>query len=242
MTPQNAPGGAPRAPARLAAVFDVDGTLVDTNYLHAVTWWEAFHQAGHQVAMTDIHHTVGMGSHRLMDRLLADDRDRDQDESISATHTALYATWFDRLAVLDGAAGLLRTLAGRGWTVVLATSAQGAELAALRKAIDADDAIHDATSADDVASSKPAPDPVHQALEQAGVPPGRALFVGDTVWDVEAAREAGVDCVALLSGGIGRAELEQAGAVAVYRDPAALLADLDDSPFGRMENALRGPG
>ncbi|MCA6096082.1 HAD family hydrolase [Streptomyces sp. SCA3-4] len=228
--------------APLAAVFDVDGTLVDTNYLHAVTWWEAFHQAGHRVPMTDIHHTVGMGSDRLVERLLGEDRDRDQDDALSAAHTAVYATWFDRLPVLDGAADLLRTLARRGWTVVLATSAQGAELAALRRAIDADDAIHDATSADDVESSKPAPDPVQQALEQAGVPPARALFVGDTVWDVRAARRAGVDCVALLSGGIGRTELQEAGAVAVYRDPAALLAGLDDSPFGRMEDALRRSG
>ncbi|MEU4213646.1 HAD family hydrolase [Streptomyces sp. NPDC026206] len=242
MAPQEDRSAAERTTVPLAAVFDVDGTLADTNYLHAVTWWEAFHQAGHRVAMTDIHHTVGMGSDRLIDRLLGDDRDRDQDASISAAHTAVYATWFDRLAALDGAADLLRALAGRGWTVVLATSAQGAELQALRRAIDADDAIHDATSADDVASSKPAPDPVHQALEQAGVPPERALFVGDTVWDVHAAGRAGVGCVALLSGGIARAELEEAGAVAVYRDPAALLAALDDSPFGRMENALRGAG
>ncbi|WP_171165369.1 HAD family hydrolase [Streptomyces sp. I05A-00742] len=219
----------------LAAVLDVDGTLVDTNYLHTVSWWEALHQAGHRVAMTDIHHTVGMGSVRLLDRLLGEDRDRDADEAIGAAHKTLYATWFDRLPVAEGAADLLRALAGRGWRVVLATSAQGSELAALRRAIGADDAILAATSADDVEASKPAPDPVCQALEQAGTEPGRALFVGDTVWDVRAARRAGVDCVALLSGGIGRAELEEAGAVAVYRDPAALLAGLDDSPFARLE-------
>ncbi|MBT2382934.1 HAD family hydrolase [Streptomyces sp. ISL-11] len=230
--------GPPGAAAPRAAVFDVDGTLVDTNYLHAVTWWEAFHQAGHRVAMTDVHHTVGMGSERLIERLLGEDRDRERDEEISAAHSTLYATWFDRLTALDGAADLLRALAGRDWRIVLATSAKGTELTALRRAIDADDAIRDATSADDVGSSKPAPDPVRQALEQAGVPPERALFVGDTVWDVQAAGRAGVGCVALLSGGIGQAELEAAGAVAVYRDPAALLADLDGSPFGRMERDL----
>ncbi|MEV5508076.1 HAD family hydrolase [Streptomyces orinoci] len=216
-----------------AAVFDVDGTLVDTNYLHAVSWWEALHQAGHRVAMTDIHHTVGMSSDRLLDRLLPADRDREQDAALSAAHKTLYATWFDRLPVLDGAPELLRTLAGRGWRVVLATSAQGSELAALRRAIDADPAIHAATSADDVRSGKPAPDAVQQALDQAGTGPERAVFVGDTVWDVQAAGRAGVECVALLSGGIGRAELREAGAVAIYRDPADLLANLDDSPFGR---------
>ncbi|WP_223267802.1 HAD family hydrolase [Streptosporangium nondiastaticum] len=225
------------SPRPRAAVFDVDGTLVDTNYLHAVCWWEAFHQAGHRVAMTDIHHTVGMGSGRLLDRLLGEDRDHDGDESLNAAHKSLYATWFDRLPVLDGAAALLRALADRDWRIVLATSAQGSELAALRRAIGADDAILGATSADDVDASKPAPEPVEQALREADVPPARALFVGDTVWDVEAARKAGVGCVALLSGGIGRAELEEAGAIAVYRDPAALLAGLDDSPFARMERA-----
>ncbi|KNB54299.1 HAD family hydrolase [Streptomyces caatingaensis] len=220
-----------------AALFDVDGTLVDTNYLHAVAWWEAFHRAGHRVAMTDVHHTIGMGSDRLLDRLLGEDRDRGGDEELSETHKAVYATWSDRLPVLNGAPELLRALAGRGWTVVLATSAQGGELAALRRAIGADDAIAAATSADDVDLSKPAPEPVERALEQAGTGPERALFVGDTVWDVEAAGRAGVACVALLSGGIGRAELEQAGALAVYRDPAALLAGLDDSPFARRERA-----
>ncbi|MEV4434394.1 HAD family hydrolase [Streptomyces sp. NPDC049585] len=218
-----------------AAVFDVDGTLVDTNYLHAVTWFEAFRQAGHRVAMTDIHHTVGMGSDRLMDRLLGEDRDRDGDAAISAAHSTLYATWFERLAVLDGAPELLRALSDRDWRVVLATSAKGAELAALRRALGADDAIRAATSADDVEESKPAAEPVRVALEEADVPPQRALFVGDTVWDVEAARAAGVDCIALLSGGIGRDDLERAGAIAVYRNPAALLAALDDSPFGRMD-------
>lgn len=217
-----------------AAVFDVDGTLVDTNYLHAVSWWEAFRQAGHHVAMSDIHHTIGMGSGRLLDRLLGDARDHDEDEALSTAHKVLYATWFDRLSPLPGAAELLRTLAARNWRVVLATSAQGPELTALRRAVDADDAIFDATSADDVESTKPAPDPVCQALEQADAAPERALFVGDTVWDVKAARRAGVGCVALLSGGIGEEELREAGALAVYRDPAALLAELDDSPFGRI--------
>ncbi|WP_190131671.1 HAD family hydrolase [Streptomyces mashuensis] len=225
------------APHPRAVVFDVDGTLVDTNYLHAVTWWEALRQAGHHVAMTDVHRTIGMPSGGLLDRLLGPDRDRDEDDALSAAHKTLYATWFDRLPAHNGAAALLRALADRDWRVVLATSAQGSELSALRRALDADDAIRAATSADDVEAGKPAPDPVEQALAEADVPPARALFVGDTVWDVKAARAAGVDCVALLCGGIGRAELEEAGAVAVYRDPADLLASLDDSPFARLDGS-----
>ncbi|MDX3075561.1 HAD family hydrolase [Streptomyces sp. NPDC088354] len=216
-----------------AALFDVDGTLVDTNYLHVVAWWEAFRQAGHTVPTAEIHHCIGMGSDHLLDRLLGKARDRSGDEGISAAHKALYGTWGPALAPLDGAADLLRAVAARGFRVVLATSADSKELAVMRAALDADDVIADATSKDDVSASKPAPDLVARALERAGVTAGRAVFVGDTVWDVEAAGKLGVPCVALLSGGIGRAELEAAGAAAVHRDPRSMLARLDSDPLWR---------
>ncbi|MER6207458.1 HAD family hydrolase [Streptomyces sp. NPDC001073] len=214
-----------------AAIFDVDGTLVDTNHLHVVTWWEAFRQGGHRVPMRDIHRAVGLGGGDLIEHLLGKDRDRDEDEQFVAAHHALYATYFERLPALAAAGDLLRELAGQGWTIVLATSASGAELAALRRAIDADDVILGAASADDVSDGKPAPDPVQQARELAGVPSERAVFVGDTVWDMKAAVRDGVTPVALLSGGIPRADLEAAGAHAVYRDPADLLERLDASVF-----------
>ncbi|WP_369191673.1 HAD family hydrolase [Streptomyces sp. R08] len=214
-----------------AAIFDVDGTLVDTNHLHVVTWWEAFRQGGQQVPMRDIHRAVGLGGGDLIEHLLGKDRDRDDDEQFVAAHHALYATYFERLPALAAAGDLLRELAGQGWTIVLATSASGAELAALRRAIDADDVILGAASADDVSDGKPAPDPVQQARELAGVPSERAVFVGDTVWDMKAAVRDGVTPVALLSGGIPRADLETAGAHAVYRDPADLLERLDTSVF-----------
>lgn len=215
-----------------AAIFDVDGTLTDTNHLHVVAWWEAFRQAGHTVPMTDIHRSVGLGSGDLIERLLDADRDRGQDDAISTAHSVLYATYFDRLPAFRGAGDLLRTLDGRGWRVVLATSADGAELTALRRAIDADEAILATASSDDVERGKPAPEPVELACRLAGVDPGEAVFVGDTVWDMEAASRAGVGAVAVLSGGIPRADLERAGARTVYRDVADLLARLDDSPFG----------
>ncbi|MET7484407.1 HAD family hydrolase [Streptomyces sp. NPDC005538] len=219
-----------------AAIFDVDGTLVDTNHLHVVTWWEAFRQAGHHVPMRDIHRAVGLSGDDLLDHLLGDvDRDPDEDEQLAAAHHALYATYFERLPALDAAGDLLRALAGRGWEIVLATSASGAELSALRRAIDADDVIRQAASADDVTHGKPAPDPVHQARELAGVPSERAVFVGDTVWDMQAGVRDGVVPVAVLSGGIPRADLEEAGAHAVYRDPADLLGHLDSSVFAEME-------
>ncbi|MFJ7147433.1 HAD family hydrolase [Streptomyces sp. NPDC100445] len=215
-----------------AAVFDVDGTLVDTNHLHVVTWWEAFRQAGHDVPMHAVHRAVGLGSDDLVAHLLGDDRDKDQDAALSAAHKALYGQYFDRLPALPGAAELLRRLSGDGWTVVLATSASGAELGALRRAIGADDAIKDTASADDVREGKPAPEPVEHALELAGVPASRAVFVGDTVWDMQAGSKAGVRCVGVLCGGIARADLEEAGAGAVYADPADLLDRLAQSPFG----------
>ncbi|SOE59631.1 Phosphoglycolate phosphatase, HAD superfamily [Streptomyces sp. OV198] len=220
-----------------AAIFDVDGTLVDTNHLHVVTWWEAFRQAGHQVPMRDVHRAVGLSGGDLLDHLLGDgdDRDPDEDEQLTVAHHALYATYFERLPALDSAGDLLRALAGRGWTIVLATSASGAELAALRRAIDADDVILGAASADDVSDGKPAPDPVRQARELAGVPSERAVFVGDTVWDMKAAVRDGVLPVAVLSGGIPRADLEAAGAHAVYRDAADLLAHLDSGVFADRE-------
>ncbi|AQS66111.1 HAD family hydrolase [Streptomyces pactum] len=214
-----------------AAVFDVDGTLVDTNHLHVATWWEAFRQAGHRVPMHAIHRAVGLASTDLIGHLLGEDRDTDQDERLSAAHKALYGQYFDRLPALPDAGELLRRLAGDGWKVVLATSAGGPELEALRRAIDADDAIAATASADDVDAGKPAPEPVEHALELAGVPAERAVFVGDTVWDMRAGGRAGVRCVAVLCGGLPRADLVEAGADAVYADPAALLASLEESPF-----------
>ncbi|MFJ7335620.1 HAD family hydrolase [Streptomyces sp. NPDC101110] len=217
--------------AERAAVFDVDGTLVDTNHLHVVTWWEAFRQAGHQVPMHAIHRAVGLPSTDLVAHLLGDDRDTDQDADISAGHKALYGQYFDRLPALPEAGALLRRLHRDGWTVVLATSAGGAELSALRRAIDADEAIAATASADDVNEGKPAPEPVEHALELAGVPARRAVFVGDTVWDMQAGSRAGVRCVGVLCGGIPRADLAESGADAVYADPAHLLSALGDSPL-----------
>ncbi|MFJ6793238.1 HAD family hydrolase [Streptomyces sp. NPDC091268] len=217
-----------------AALFDVDGTLADTNHLHVVSWWEALRQHGHHVPTHAIHRAIGLPGEDLLDHLLEEDRDRDADEVLSTAHDTLYATYFDRIAALDGAADLLRTLAGAGWKVVLVTSAKDRELDALRRAIDADDALTDTATSDDVEQGKPAPDPLYHALELVGTPPERAVFVGDTVWDMKAAARAGVAGIGLLCGGIPRGDLEGAGAAAVYGDPAALLADLADSPFSAV--------
>lgn len=208
-----------------AVLFDVDGTLVDTNYLHTVSWWEAFTQAGHDVPMVSIHRAIGMGSGRMMDSLLPADRDTGADEDIKTAHSALYSVYWSRLRPLPGATKLLRACHDRGLRVVLASSADPHELKVLCAALDADDAIHAATSAGDVDASKPAPDLVQVALENADANPAESVFLGDAVWDVQACQRAGVPCIAVLSGGNSRDELLKAGAVAVYDGPADLLEE-----------------
>lgn len=212
-----------------AALFDVDGTLMDTTYLHTTAWWEALRQSGHTVPMADIHRAIGMGGDRLLDHVLGESRDHGEDEAMSAAHGVLFAQYWDRLTPLEGAADLLRACAARGWSVVLASSAKAADLAVMRAALDAEDAITAVTGAADVDASKPAPDLVHQALERAGAPAERAVFIGDAVWDVEAAERAGVPCLAVLSGGVSRQELLEAGARAVYSGPAELVRVIDQS-------------
>src|ERR1700759_3297239 len=149
-----------------AVLFDVDGTLVDTNYLHTVAWWEAFTQAGHDVPMASIHRAIGMGSDKMLDALLPDDRDRDADDDIRTSHAALYSVYWSRLKPLPGARQLLRACHDQGLRVVLASSADPDELKVLCAALDADQAIDAATSAGDVEASKPAPDLVQVALVQ----------------------------------------------------------------------------
>ncbi|MFF8266796.1 HAD family hydrolase [Streptomyces sp. NPDC016562] len=217
-----------------AALFDVDGTLTDTNHLHVVSWWEALRQAGHEVPMHAVHRAIGLPGEDLLDHVLGEDRDRTGDERLSTGHDTLYATYFERIPALPAAADLLRTLARAEWKVLLVTSAKDRELSALRRALDAEDALTHTASSEDVEQGKPAPDPVLHALELAQVPPERAVFVGDSVWDMKAAARAGVTGVGLLCGGIPRADLEEAGTAAVYADPADLLARLGDSPFSRL--------
>ncbi|MGW0123000.1 HAD family hydrolase [Streptomyces sp. NPDC003327] len=218
---------------RGAALFDVDGTLVDTNYLHTLAWWQALRQHGHDVPMARIHRAIGMGSDRLLDAVLGAERARGRDDAIADAHGSLYSVWYEVLRPFDAAADLLRAVAARGWTVVLASSAQEDEVAAVRRRLDADDVIAAATTGGDVDTTKPAPDLVEAALAAVGAEPEQAVFVGDTVWDVEAAGRAGLPCVTLLSGGISRRELEEAGAAAVYEDAGTLLRELDGSPLSR---------
>jgi len=214
-------------------LFDLDGTLADTNYGHTLAWSRAFRQEGHHVTMAAIHRHIGMGSDRILDDLLPD-RDRGRDDILSAAHTEHYATFIGLIEPLPGARPLVRAVARRGARVVLATSAQPLELRAAREALDVDDCLTAVTSPQDADRSKPEPDILRAALDRSGAEPARAVMVGDARWDVLAARRAGIPCVAVLTGGISRGELTEAGAAAVYDGPDDLLANLDDSPVGAL--------
>jgi HAD superfamily hydrolase (TIGR01509 family) len=219
---------------RSGVLFDVDGTLVDTTYLHTVAWWEALRQHDADVPMAEIHRSIGMGSDKLLEHLLGEDRDRSDDDQLSTAHDILYGAWWERLRPLPGAAELLRATAKRGLAVVLASSAKEPELERLRQVIGADDVISAATSSSDAEQSKPAPDILQAALDQSDVDPRRAVFVGDSVWDVRAAARLGIPCIGLTCGGSSAAELSDVGTIATYDDPAALLAALDESAIGRL--------
>ncbi len=218
-------------------LFDVDGTLVDTTYLHAICWAEALRQYGDACPMSVVHRAIGMGSAELLDHLLGADRseqDRAQDAARRAAHLTLYKQHWGRLTPLPGAAELVRTCAARGLRTVLASSASEEELAALRAVLDADDAIDVATSSDDADAGKPEPDILQAALTAADLTPERAVFVGDAVWDAAAAARTGLRFVGVTSGGTSAAELREAGAVEVWRDAAELVTNWDESIVGRL--------
>lgn len=215
-------------------VFDVDGTLVDTTYIHTVCWSDALASAGHVVPMSTIHHAIGMGSSELLDYVLGSNRDTSSDEKIVTGHLVLYRQYWGRLSAFDRAADLLRACAQRAHKIVLASSASTDELSALERALDADDVVTVATSSTDAESGKPEPDIIAAALDKAGLDADSAVFVGDAVWDAEAAAKSGVPFIGLACGGTPARELRDAGAVETWRDPAELLDRLDDSVISRF--------
>lgn len=213
-----------------AVLFDIDGTLVDSNYAHVTAWQQAFSAVGHPQDAWRVHRAVGMGSSQLVTGLLGAATERTASR-VKEVHRDLYLRSAELVRAFDGARELVAAVAERGARAVLASSAGPDELELLRSVLDIDEAVAVITAAEDVEAAKPAPELVQVALERADVSADRAVFLGDTVWDVEACNRAGVACVGVLSGGIGAAELTGAGAVAVYEDCRALLRDLDASPL-----------
>lgn len=215
-----------------AVLFDVDGTLVDSNFLHVDAWSRAFAEMGTPVDSWRIHRAIGQDSARLLEQLVGE-RDEEWITRAKDLHSQHYTEQSGRLRAFDKAADLLRELSGRGIRVVLATSAPEDELKMLMDVLDAEDAIHATTNADDVATAKPEPGIIEVALDRAGAQPSGALFIGDSVWDMMAAARAHVRSAGLLSGGVGPSELLEAGAVSVFDDPADLLARIDGVLSGR---------
>lgn len=215
-------------------LFDVDGTLVDSNYLHTVAWWQAFRRMDHDVPMSEVHRAIGMGGDKLVGHLLGEDRDKNQDAELDDTHGAIFSAWWPSLRSFDGARDLLLACADKDLTVVLASSASEAELKVMRAVIDADSAIAAATSSADGEESKPSPDILASALDSSALTAEDTVFVGDSVWDVKAAAELGIPTIGLLCGGTSAAELRDAGAQEIFESPRDLLDKLDQSLIGRL--------
>jgi phosphoglycolate phosphatase-like HAD superfamily hydrolase len=214
---------------RGGVLFDVDGTLLDTNYLHVAAWWEAFRERGHDIRCADIHRAIGLDSGELIQRVIGK-----PDPTVSDAHSRHYAPYLGRMRRLPGARELLLATARLGLKVVLATSAKGDEVDLMLDALGARTAISAVVSSSDVDQAKPDPGIIERALSESGTARGRAVMVGDTVWDVIAARRARMPCIGVLSGGIAAEQLREAGAAEVYPDAAALLEDLDASGIGRL--------
>jgi HAD superfamily hydrolase (TIGR01549 family) len=220
------------ADLRPGVLFDVDGTLLDTNYLHVLAWWRALNDVGHgEVPMAAIHRAVGIASEGLVEHLLGD-----ENQKAVEAHSERYADLRDHVTAFPRSADLVRACAGRGYTAVLATSGKEHDLEWMLPAIGAGESFAGVTTSSEVGAGKPAPDLLTTAMEQHRLDPARSAVVGDTVWDVRAAASAGVPCVAVTCGGISAAELREAGAVEVYADPADLLDHLGGSLLGRLEH------
>ncbi len=219
-------------PQPKAVLFDIDGTLVDSNYVHVVAWMHAFQSVGCRVEAWRIHEAIGMDSSKLLEKLIGDASD-DARSAAKQEHSKRYKELSALLQPFDGARELLRAVASRARTVVLATSAPPDELEMLRDLLDVEDAVQTVTNGEDVETAKPAPDIVSVALERSGFSADEAIFVGDAVWDVKAAARAGVACVAVTSGGVHEKELRSAGAIATYPTVRDLLDDLEASPLLR---------
>lgn len=216
-------------PARLA-ILDVDGTLVDSTYHHALAWQRAFRRHEVQIPMWRIHREIGKGGDRLVPDLAGDDVERDKGDTLRDLQHDLYAELLPEVQPLDGAHELLATLKDDGWLVALASSGRADEIDRYLDLLDARELTDAVVSSADVDTSKPAPDVLCLALEQAApdLDPDSALMIGDATWDCEAAHRAGMTPVGVLSGGFSRAELQAAGAVAVFDTLPQLQAARDE--------------
>jgi HAD superfamily hydrolase (TIGR01509 family) len=212
-----------------AAILDIDGTLVDTNFHHAIAWYRAFRQ--HEIVLPTwrIHRHIGMGGDQLIAALCDDETEEEKGDDIRAAEKTLYFELITEVEPLAGSRELIEDLKGRGHPVVLASSAKKEEVEHYLDLLDARELADDWTTSADVEATKPQPDLVQAALDKAGTDEG--VMVGDTTWDCEAAKRAGVPAVTVLTGGFSAAELREAGAVEVYHSIEELREALDETPL-----------
>ncbi len=214
-----------------AAILDVDGTLVDTNYQHALAWYRAFRQNGIVLPIWRIHRHIGMGGDQLVEALTSEQVEEEQGDQIRAAESPIYLEMIHEVEPLEGAKELVGDLKERGHPVVLASSAKPDEVDHYLDLLEARHLADGWTTSADVETTKPEPDLVAAAVDKAGG--GEAVMVGDSVWDCEAAGRAEVPTVAVLTGGFSEQELRDAGALQVFDSIEALRAALDETPLSR---------
>ena len=212
-----------------AAILDIDGTLVDTNFHHAIAWYRAFRQHEIVLPIWRIHRHVGMGGDQLVAALCDNQTEEEKGDDIRTAEKVLYTELIGEVEPLKGSRELIEDLKERGHAVVLASSAKEEEVDHYLDLLDARELADDWTTSADVEATKPEPDLVKAAMEKAGN--DDAVMVGDTTWDCEAAKRAGIQTVAVLTGGFSEAELRDAGAVTVFHSIEELRKALDDTPL-----------
>jgi HAD superfamily hydrolase (TIGR01549 family) len=212
-----------------AALLDLDGTLVDANYQHALAWYRAFRRFGIIVPVWRLHRHIGMGGDQYVHAVAGSEVERQYGDELRDAHAEEFERFRDECAVLEGAVALLAELRRRGLTLVVASSASKDDTEFFLERLGGTRAVDGYTTKDDVERTKPHPDPINTALEKAGTNDG--VMLGDSGWDVEAARNAGLDTVCVMTGGWSEQELREAGAVAVFDSIPDLIAHLDDTPL-----------
>ena len=211
-------------------ILDVDGTLVDTNYHHAIAWYRAFTSRGVTLPIWRIHRHIGMGGDQLVASLAGDEVEEREGDAIRAVEAERYSELIDEVRPLAGARELIVDLKGRTDSVVLASSAKEPEVDHYLDLLDARGLADEWTTSADVEATKPEPDLIHAAMSKARADGG--VMIGDSVWDCEAARRAGIASVAVLTGGFSEQELRDAGASAVFEDLDRLRHELSEAPAG----------
>ena len=211
-----------------SALIDLDGTLVDTNYQHALAWFRAFRTRDLTFPLWEIHRHIGMGGDQMVGSMGGEELEREAGQELRDEWKRQFEPMMDEVQALEGATELLRDLREAGWAVVLASSAEESQAERYIDLLSARELIDDYTTSADVESTKPEPDLVLAALEKAGG--GEAVMIGDSVYDCEAAARVGIPTVALLTGGFSEQELRDAGAVAVYRTMDELRTAIPQLP------------